>query len=98
MITSVMVHRQRAIVRAFEQGAVTSASTARSAEQMGLKPGLAWHHLVGHAVLRCPGEARYFLDVANWQRLCRRRRQLAVMVIVALLIGLALVLLATRGR
>ena len=93
-----MVHKQRVIVRAFEQGAVTSAGTARTAEQMGLKPGLAWHHLVGRAVLRCPGEARYFLDVVNWQRLCRRRRQLAVVVVVALLISLALVWLATRGR
>ena len=93
-----MVHKQRAIVRAFEEGAVTSAGTARTAGQMGLKPGLAWHHLVSHAVLRCPGEGRYFLDVANWQRLCRRRRQLAVVVIVALLAGLSLVLLATRWR
>ena len=98
VITSVMVQKQRAIVRAFEQGAVTSAGTARTAEQMGLKPGMAWHHLVGHAVLRCPGEARYFVDVGNWQRLCRRRRKLAAWVIVALLIGLALVLLATHGR
>ena len=98
VITSLMLHRQRVIVRAFEQGAVTSAAMARTAEQMGLKTGMAWHHLVGHAVLRCPGEGRYFLDVANWQRLRRRRRQLAVVVIVALLIGVALVLLATRAH
>ena len=98
MITSVMVHKQRAIVRAFEQRAVTSAGTARTAEQMGPKPGLAWRHLVAHAVLRCLGEARYFLDEANWRRLRRRRRHLAVVVIVALLIGLALVLLATRAH
>lgn len=98
VITSVMMLRQRAIVRAFEQGAVTSSATARTAEQMGLKPGMAWHHLVGHAVLRCPGEGRYFLDVANWQRLRRRRRHLALMVIVALLIGVTLVLLATRAH
>ncbi|HWU76396.1 MAG TPA: hypothetical protein VN043_07815 [Rhodanobacter sp.] len=98
VISAVMMHRQRAIVRAFEQAAVTSVATARTAGQMGLKPGMAWHHLVGHAVLRCPGEGRYFLDVANWQRLRRRRRQLALIVTGALLIGLVLVLLATRAR
>ena len=98
VVTSFMLLRQRAIVRAFEQGAVTSAATARTAEQLGLKTGLAWHHLVGHAVLRCPGEGRYFLDVANWQRLRRRRRQLALMVVVAVLIGLGLVLLAGRAH
>ena len=98
VITSVMMHKQRVIVRAFERGAVTSVATARTAEQMGLKPGMAWHHLVGQAVLRCPGEGRYFLDVANWQRLRRRRRHLALVVIAALLVGLALVLLATHAH
>jgi uncharacterized membrane protein len=98
VITSLMMHRQRAIVRAFEQAGVTTAKAARTAEQMGLKTGMAWHHLVGRAVLRCPGEGRYFLDVTNWQRLGRRRRHLAGVVVVALLIGLALVLLATGAR
>jgi hypothetical protein len=98
VITSVMIHKQRVIVRAFEHGAVTSVATARTAEQMGLKHGMAWHQLVAHAVLRCPGEGRYFLDVGNWQRLRRRRRHLAFMVISALLAGLTLVLLATRAH
>lgn len=98
VITSWMQRRQRAIVRAFEQGAVTSAAMARTAEQIGLRPDMAWHHLVGQAVLRCPGEGSYFLDVANWQRLRRRRHHLALMVMVALSIGLALVLLATRAH
>jgi hypothetical protein len=59
-------------------------------EQLGLKPGLAWHHLVGQAVLRCPGEGRYFLDVQNWQRLCRRRRRIALMVVAGVLVLLGL--------
>lgn len=98
VITSLMMHRQHTIVRAFEQAGVISAEAARTAGQMGLKTGMAWHHLVGHAVLRCPGEGRYFLDVASWQRLRRRRRHLAFVVVVALLIGLALVLLASVAR
>ena len=99
LIATVMMHKQRSIVRAFERAAVTSPASARTAEQLGLKTtGLAWHHLVGHAILRCPGEGRYFLDVANWQRLRRRRRHVAFVVIVVLLVGLALVLLATRAH
>ncbi len=95
VITSLTMHRQRSIVRAFERRAVTSMVAARSAEQTGLKQGMTWHHLVAHAVLRCPGEGRYFLDPGNWQRLRRRRRLLAFVVIVALLLaGLALALLA----
>ncbi|WP_426701139.1 hypothetical protein ACPPVV_17485 [Rhodanobacter sp. Col0626] len=95
VITAVMMHRQRALVRAFERAGATSATQARSAEQLGLKPGMAWHQLVGHAVLRCPGEGRYFLDQANWQRLRRRRRIIAFAVIGGLLVLLALIVLLT---
>jgi len=98
VITAVMVRRQRAIVRTFEQVAATTAATARTAEQLGLKPGMAWHQLVGHAVLRCPGEARYFLDAANWQSLRRRRRRMAwAAVITGALAVLAVILLTARA-
>jgi hypothetical protein len=99
VITVVMVHKQRALVRAFEQAAATTAATACTAEQLGLKPGMAWHQLVGRAVLRCPGEGRYFLDLANWQRLRRqRRRRRMALAVVAGLLTLVLILLATRTR
>lgn len=98
VITAIMVHAQRAIVRTFEQAAATTAATARTAEQLGLKPGMAWHQLVGHAVLRCPGDGRYFLDLANWQRLRQRRRRMALAIAVAgMLVVLAVVLLTTRA-
>jgi len=93
VITAVMMLRQRALVRAFERAGATSAAQALSAEQLGLKPGMAWHRLVGHAVLRCPGEGRYFADLANWQRLRRRRRVIGLAVSAGLLVLLALVLL-----
>ena len=96
VITGVMLHQQRKLVSAFEDAGAINAAHARTAAQLGVQPGMAWQHLVGHAVLRCPGEARYFLDVANWQRLRRRRRYLAFVVIAALLFGLALVMLSTR--
>ncbi len=97
LITTVMMHRQRTIVRAFEQAAATSAATARTAEQLGLKTGMAWYQLVSRAVLRCPGEGRYFLDMANWQRLRQRRRRVMLALVGGLLVLLAL-LLALRLR
>ncbi|OOG40291.1 hypothetical protein [Rhodanobacter sp. C05] len=97
VITAVMAHKQRVIVRAFEQAAATTAATARTAEQLGLTPGMAWHQLVGHAVLRCPGEARYFVDLANWQRLRQRRRRIALVVAaVGMLVVLAVIVLTAR--
>ncbi|OOG53705.1 hypothetical protein [Rhodanobacter sp. C03] len=97
VITAVIVHKQQAIVRTFEQAAATTVATARTAEQLGLKPGMPWHQLVSHAVLRCPGEGRYFLDLANWQRLRQRRRRIALTIIAGLLVVLAVILLATRA-
>ena len=97
VITAVMVLKQQAIVRMFEQAAATTAATACRAEQLGLKPGMAWHQLVGHAVLRCPGEGRYFLDLANWQRLRQRRRRIALTIIAGLLVVLAMILLMPRA-
>lgn len=97
LITIVMIHKQRAIVRAFEQADATTVATACRVEQLGLQPGMAWHQLMARAVLRCPGEGRYFLDVANWQRL-RHRRRVAAAVVVAVLVALLLVALVLRFR
>ncbi len=98
VITAVMVHKQHAIVRAFEQAIATTAATACHAEQLGLKPGMAWHQLVGHAVLRCPGDGRYFVDLVNWRRLRRRRRRMALAaVIVGALVVLGVILLTARA-
>ena len=94
IITSVIMHRQRAIVRAFEQAGATSPAVTRRAEQLGLKPCVAWQQLVANAVLRCPGEGRYFLDVPNWQRWRRRRRIIAWVTAAGVLLVL---LLAVRA-
>jgi len=79
-------------------GCRDQAATARTAKQLGLKPGLAWHQLVGHAVLRCPGEARHFLDAANWQSLRQRRRRMALTAMFAgALVVLAVIRLTARA-
>lgn len=97
VITALMMRRQRALVRTFEQAGATSVAEARTAEQLGLQPGMAWYRLVAQAVLRCPGEGRYFLDRGNWQRL-RQRQRWMVLVVVALFAGcLGLILLSRPG-
>ena len=97
VITAIMAYRQRAIVRAFEQAAATTVAMACRPEQLNLKPGMAWHQLVAHAVLRCPGEGRYFLDAANWRRLRQRRRRMALTVVIGVLVLLALLFVLRPG-
>jgi hypothetical protein len=97
VITALMMQRQRALVRAFEQVGATSVAQARSAREMSLTPGMAWHQWVAQAVLRCPGEGRYFLDLPHWQRLQRRRRVTSLLVVAVVLLGLALLFVARLG-
>ena len=42
MITAVMMHQQRALVRTFERAGASSAAQARTGEQQGLQPDVAW--------------------------------------------------------
>ena len=97
VITAVMLHKQRTLVQSFERAGATSVDQARTAEQLGLQPGMAWYRLVAHGVLRCPAEGRYFLDRANWQRLRRRRRALALAFIAGLLLLSGLILIFRYG-
>ncbi len=96
VITYVMMLKQKRIARAFEHAGALALTTARTPDQLGLTPGLAWHRLVTHGVLRCPGEGRYFLDVPKWQQLRRLRMRIAIAAIVSLLVVLAVIVLATR--
>lgn len=88
LLMAMLVHRQRAIVRAFEQAGAVTADSARSAGQLGLSVGAAWQQLASLAVLRSPASGRWFLDRANWQRLCRRRLALVATVVTGLLLVL----------
>lgn len=97
LLTAMLVRRQRAIVRTFEQAGAVSAGSARSAEQLGLAVGMAWQQLASLAVLRSPASGRWFLDRSNWQRLCRRRCMLAAAVVAGLLL-LALFAWSMRWR
>lgn len=94
VLTAILAYHQRAIVRAFAQAGATSATTACPAEQLGLKPGMAWHQLVAQSVLRCPDAGRYFVDLANWERLRRQRRRTMLVFVVGALAIVALVALS----
>ena len=88
LLTAMRMRRQRAIVRAFEQAGALAVGSARSAEELGMRVDFAWQQLASLAVLRSPASGRWFLDHANWRRLCRRRYALAAAVVAGLLLVL----------
>ena len=86
LLTAMRVRRQRAIARAFERAGAVAAEHARSAQQLGLAVDVAWQQLASLAVLRSPAAGQWFLDRANWRRLCRRRCMLAVAAVAGMLL------------
>jgi hypothetical protein len=84
-LTALVMRKQRAIVRSFERAGAFGSASARTPVELGLKPDMAWYQLVGHAVLRCPGSGRYYLDLPSWLRL-RKRRRITGLVMAAVIV------------
>ncbi|WP_430391523.1 hypothetical protein [Dyella sp. 20L07] len=96
-ITALVMRKQRAIVHTLERAGATGPATARTPAELGVQPGMAWYQLIGHAVLRCPGEGRYYLDPPSWQRL-RHRRKITAMVASAVILLVLVLLVWLRVR
>lgn len=90
ILTAVLVHRQKQIVAALQAAGAVDMAHARTPEELNVTPGMAWHQLVGHAVVRYPGEGRYFVDLARWDRLRAQRRRHAWMIGTTLVVLLGL--------
>ena len=88
LLTVMRMQRQRTIVHAFEQIGAIAVDSACSADELGLSVDFAWQQLASLAVLRSPASGRWFLDRANWRRLCRRRCALAAGVVAGLVLVL----------
>ncbi len=89
-LTALVLRSQGAIVRSFERAGATGSASARTPAELCLKPDMAWHQLVGRAVLRCPGEGRYDLDRPSWLRLRKRRRITGLLMAAVIVLFIAL--------
>lgn len=86
LLTTVLMLKQRAIVRAFAAAGALSATQARSADELGLRIGSAWQQLASFGVLRSPASGRWFLDRASWQRVCKRRTAYALAAVAGVVL------------
>ncbi|WP_199100118.1 hypothetical protein [Dyella sp. ASV21] len=84
LLTALLIRRQGAMVRVFEQAGATTPAAARTPQELGVQPGMAWYQLVGQGVLRCPGEGRYYLDPDSWQKLRQHRRRITALVLAVI--------------
>src|SRR4051812_37788109 len=90
---AVIVRKQREIVEVFEGARATTAELARFPDELGIDESHIFHGLVRRAVLRPAGDGRYYVDEPSWvamRDMRRRRLGVVLIIIVALVVGLAL--------
>ena len=82
--------RQHALVAAFAGAGATDASHARTLEELSVRDQVhALQRLREQDVVRLAGPGRYWLDLAAWQALQRRRKRwLLIVAFIAFVIGL----------
>ena len=79
---AVIIRKERELVERFREAGATSASTAKTADALGVHPRLAWERLERHAVIRPAAGGAYYLDEPSWEALRRMRRRVATVVLI----------------
>jgi hypothetical protein len=93
---AVILLRERQIAEAFERAGATAASRGRSPAELDVDAGgTGWRRLRDRAVVResSPGSGLYYLDTEVWEAVRRTRHRAALVLLVVMLVGLALVVM-----
>lgn len=97
-VAAVIAARERAIVEAFRDAGATALVTAVPIEQLGVTEDIGFRRLRSHEVIREAVPGRYYLDEDVWTAVRRtRRRVVAVLLAIVLLIALGTFLATALG-
>jgi hypothetical protein len=92
---AIIIKREKDLVEHFRRARATTPQTAQSPDALGVEDhNFIWRRLVSSAVIRAGTGGAYYLDEPSWEALGRRRRRLAVIVLVAAAVFGALLYLA----
>jgi hypothetical protein len=94
---AILIRRERELVDAFRAAGATSPSRAVSLGDLNLERTVAFRRLQRRAVLRATESGLFYLDEPSWNALSDIRRQVAIVMIVAVLVVLLVTLLG-RAR
>ena len=91
---AVLLRKERDIVNIFRGAGATSAAAARDPGELGVDQRVAFGLLVRHGVMLDAGGDRYYADLVAWDRLHKRRRKVALILLgVVTLVTVALIIL-----
>ena len=98
---AIVIKRERDLVEHFRAAGATSPQTAQSPGALGVDfNNMVWRILVNGAVIRegTAGGGAYYLDEPSWEALGRRRRRLALVIVVGTIaLGLIVYFTSTRA-
>jgi hypothetical protein len=97
---AIIIKREKDLVEHFRRAGATTPQTAQSPDALGVEDdNFIWRTLVKSAVIRAGTSGDYYLDEPSWEAMGRRRRRLAViMVVAAVALGVLLFLAGTSRR
>lgn len=79
---AVIIRKERELVGHFVDAGAISPASARSSSDLGVHERFAWIRLVERGVIREAAPGRYYFDEPTWVALRRRRRQLALVLMI----------------
>lgn len=87
---AVIIAKEKDLVAHFRLARALSPASAKSATELGVDTRLAWYILERHAIIRDAGQGRYYLDEPAWLAHQKRRRRVAIAMLVIVLAVLAI--------
>ena len=96
MVGLVLALKRRQLIGTFDKVGATSATTARSREELGIRDSRLFRRLARRGVLHSAGDGTYFLDRLAAARDRRRRRLVVAIVALLAVVGLAIALAGAR--
>ena len=87
---AVIIAKEKDLVAHFRLAGALSATSAKSAAELGVERRLAWYSLERRAIIRDAGQGRYYLDEPAWLAHRKRRRGVAMVLLVVVLGFLAI--------
>ena len=88
-VAAVIIRKEKDLIAHFRGAGALSPATAKSVTELGVDTRLAWSILEARAIIREAGEGLYYLDEPAWVAHQKRRRRIAMTMLVIVLAVLA---------
>jgi hypothetical protein len=88
-VAAVIIAKEKDLIAHFRRAGALSPTNARSVTELGVDTRLAWSILERHAIIREAGQGLYYLDEFAWLAYEKRRRRIAMIMLVIVLALLA---------